>query len=134
NTSGGGAIKLNVEGAGNYRVQYDEASWKLLLADSAKLSIPDRVNLLSDAWALVQANRAPMSLYLDLLEKLPTKTELAEREQIMHVFDFINRLLPAEPQRDQFQKYARSILRPSFEQVGWEPKSGEPAKLGSLAD
>src|SRR5213078_3418798 len=34
NTLGGGAIKLNVEGAGNYRVQYDEASWKLLLADS----------------------------------------------------------------------------------------------------
>jgi aminopeptidase N len=132
NVSGAGAIKLNVEGAGNYRVQYDEASWKLLLADLAKLSVPDRVNLLSDAWALVQANRAPMSLYLDLLEKLPTKTELAEREQIIHVFDFINRLLAAEPQREQFQKYARSILRPSFEQVGWEPKTGEPAKIGSL--
>src|SRR5438067_816148 len=27
------AIKLNVEGAGNYRVQYDDASWKLLLPD-----------------------------------------------------------------------------------------------------
>ena len=126
------AIKLNVEGAGNYRVQYDDASWKLLLADLPKLNVPDRVNLLTDAWALVQASRAPMSLYLDLVEKLPTKTELAEREQIMHVFDFINRLLAAEPQRDQFQKYARSILRPSFEQVGWEPKSGEPAKIGSL--
>jgi aminopeptidase N len=130
--SGDRAIKLNVEGAGNYRVQYDDASWKLLVADLPKLSVPDRVNLLSDAWALVQANRAPMSLYLDLVEKLPTKTELAEREQIMNVFDFINRLLARESQRDQFQKYARSILRPSFEQVGWEPKSGEPAKIGSL--
>jgi aminopeptidase N len=73
-----------------------------------------------------------MPLYLDLVEKLPTKTELAEREQIMHVFDFINRLLAGEAQREQFQKYARSILRPSFDQVGWEPKSGEPAKIGSL--
>ena len=79
------AVKLNVEGAGNYRVQYDEASWKLLLASLPKLSVPDRVNLLTDTWALVQANRAPMSLYLDLIEKLPTKTELAEREQIIHV-------------------------------------------------
>jgi aminopeptidase N len=126
------AIKLNVDGAGNYRVQYDEASWKLLLAELPKLSSADRVNLLSDAWALVQANRAPLAHYLDLLEKLPNKTELAEREQIMHVFDFINRLLAAEPQRKEFQKYARSILRPSFEQVGWEPKSGEPVKIASL--
>ena len=130
--SGARAIKLNVEGAGNYRVQYDEASWKLLLADLPKLSVPDRVNLLNDAWALVQANRAPMSLYLGLLEKLPTKTELAEREQIMHVFDFINRLLATEPQREQFRKYAHSIVRPSFDEVGWEPRSRESAKIGLL--
>jgi aminopeptidase N len=126
------AVKLNVAGAGNYRVQYDDASWKLLLADLPKLSSADRVNLLSDAWALVQADRAPLSLYLDLAEKLPTKDELAEREQIMHVFDFINRLLAGEPQRSDFQKYARSILRPSFEQVGWEPKRGEPTKIALL--
>ena len=128
----GRAIKLNIEGAGNYRVEYDEASWKLLLAELPKMFSADRVNLLADAWALVQANRAPLSLYLDLVEKLPSKDELAEREQIMHVFDFINRLLAGQPQREQFQKYARSVLRSSFEQVGWEPKSGEPSKIASL--
>src|ERR1700716_2493645 len=126
------AIKLNVDGAGDYRVQYDEASWKLLLAELPKLSVPDRVNLLADAWALVQADRAPLSLYLDLVERLPTKDVLAEREQIMHVFDFIHRLIAGQPPREQFQKYARAILRPSFDQVGWEPKSGEPVKTGLL--
>lgn len=126
------AVKLNVEGAGTYRVQYDEASWKLLLGELPKLSSADRANLLLDAWALVQANRAPLSHYLDLVEKLPAKDELAEREQIMQVFDFINRLLARTPQREPFQKYARSILRPSFERVGWEPKSGEPPKVVML--
>lgn len=132
NVSGDRAIKLNVEGAGNYRVQYDEASWNLLLNDLPKLSVPDRVNLLTDAWALVQAHRAPLSHYLRLLEKLPTKTELAEREQIMHVFDFTNRLLAGTPQRAEFQKYARSVLRPSFDEVGWEPKAGEPVRIALL--
>ncbi|MEY2573226.1 MAG: hypothetical protein QOJ87_1439 [Verrucomicrobiota bacterium] len=132
NVSGDRAIKLNVEGSGNYRVQYDEGSWKLLLADLPKLSSADRVNLLNDAWALVQANRAPMSLYLGLVEKLPGKTELAEREQIMHAFDVVDRLLVGEPQREQFQKYARSILRPSFDQVGWDPKAGESVKIALL--
>ena len=132
NIPAGRAIKFNVEGAGNYRVEYDEPSWKLLLAELPTLTSADRVNLLADAWALVQANRASLSLYLDLVENLPTKDELAEREQIMHVFDFINRLLAGQPQREQFQKYARSVLRSSFEQVGWEPKSGEPSRIASL--
>ncbi|MDP9003902.1 MAG: M1 family metallopeptidase, partial [Verrucomicrobiota bacterium] len=126
------AVKLNVEGAGNYRAQYDDASWKLLLAELPKMSSADRVNLLVDAWALVQANRAPLSFYLDLVEKLPTQTELAEREQVMHVFDFINRLLAGQRAREQFQNYARSVLRPSFDQVGWEPKAGEPTKIALL--
>jgi aminopeptidase N len=132
NSAGPRAIKFNVDGAGNYRVQYDEASWKLLVAELPTLSSADRVNLMNDAWALVQAGRAPLSLYLSLIEKLPSKTELAEREQIIHVFDFISRLLAGQPQRDQFQKYARSILRPSFDEIGWDPKSGEPVKVASL--
>jgi aminopeptidase N len=126
------AVKFNVEGAGNYRIQYDDSSWQLLLAALSKLSEPDRVNLLSDAWALVQANRAPFSLYVDLVRKLPATTELAEHEQIINVFDFINRLHPGQPQRDRFQEYARSVLRPVFDRLGWTPKKDEPSKESSL--
>src|SRR5436190_2209150 len=109
------ALKLNVNGAGNYRVEYDARSWNLLLAALPKLGVEDRVNLLSDAWALVQADRAPVSLYFDLMERLPASTDLAEREQIIEVFDYINRLLVGSPQREKFQHYARSLLRPTFE-------------------
>jgi aminopeptidase N len=126
------ALKLNVNGAGNYRVEYDGSSWNLLLGSLANLSVEDRVNLLSDAWALVQANRAALSLYLKLVEKLPSSTELAEREQIINVFDFINRLLVGHPEREKFQGYARSLLRPSFDGLGWNPKAGEPANAGNL--
>jgi aminopeptidase N len=97
-----------------------------------KLGVEDRVNLLSDAWALVQAGRAPVSLYFGLVENLPASTELAEREQIINVLDFINRLLAGSPQREKFQRYARSLLRPTFEALGWEPKEGEPPTSGNL--
>jgi len=126
------ALKLNVKGAGNYRVEYDEPSWILLLQALPKLGVEDRVNLLSDAWALVQADRAPISLYFGLVEKLPASTEIAEREQIINVLDFINGLLAASPAREKFQRYARSLLRPTFEMVGWEPKQGEPATAANL--
>lgn len=126
------ALKLNVNGAGNYRVEYDALSWKLLLEVLPKLGVEDRVNLLSDAWALVQAGRAPASLYFGLVETLPASTELAEREQIINVLDFINRLLAGSPEREKFQRYARSLLRPTFEMLGWEPKDGESPTAGNL--
>ena len=118
-------IKLNANGAGNYRVQYDDSSWKALLGALAKLNVEDRVNLLSDSWALVQANRADVSLYLELIGKLPRGHELAERDQIVNAFDYINRLLLGDPNRQQFQACARSTLRPTFNELGWEPKKNE---------
>ena len=75
----------------------------LLLKALPKLGVEDRVNLLSDAWALVQADRAPVSLYFGLVEKLPASTDLAEREQIINVLDFVNGLLVGNPERERFQ-------------------------------
>src|SRR6266436_6762464 len=119
------ALKVNADGTGNYRVEYDEPSWKLLLDALPRLSVADRVNLMGDAWAFVQANRAPLSTYFDLIERLPAGVELAEREQIINAFDYISRLLVGNSTRGKFQSYARSILRPSFDQLGWEPKKDE---------
>jgi aminopeptidase N len=126
------ALKLNVNGAGNYRVEYDEASWKLLLRALKNLAVEDRVNLLSDTWALAQANRAPIAVYFELVEKLPPSTDLAEREQIIHVLDFINRLLSGTPEEEEFQRYARSLLRPTFDSVGWEAKPDQKAATANL--
>jgi aminopeptidase N len=126
------ALKLNVKGAGNYRVEYDEPSWILLLEALPKLGIEDRVNLLSDSWAIVQANRAPVSLYFGVVEKLPASTDIAEREQLINVLDFINGLLVGNPEREKFQRYTRSLLRPTFETLGWDPKEGEPPTTGNL--
>ena len=126
------ALKLNVNGAGNYRVEYDVPSWNRLLDNLSKLSVDNRVNLLSDSWALAEADRAPVSLYFGLVEKLPASTDLAEREQIIEVTDFINRLLIGSPQREKFQRYARSLLRITFGALGWEPTAAEPLSAATL--
>ena len=126
------ALKVNADGTGNYRVEYDEPSWKLLLDALPRLSVADRVNLVGDAWAFVQANRAPLSSYFDLIKRLPAGVELAERQQIINAFDYISRLLVGNPTRGKFQSYARSILRPTFDQLGWEPKKDETPRAALL--
>ena len=126
------AMKLNAEGAGYYRVQYDAGSWKLLLNEFPKLSAPNRVNLLCDSWSFVQADRAPLSLYFESIGKLPATPDLAEHEQILNAFDYIDRLILGTPARAPFQNYARSNLRPNFDKLGWEPKTKEPPREALL--
>jgi aminopeptidase N len=126
------AFKLNLNGAGNYRVEYDNQSWELLIKTLPKLGVEDRVNLMSDAWALVQAGRASTSLYFGLVEKLPASTDLAQSEQIINVMEFVNGLLVGSSEREKFQRYARSLLRPTFATLGWESKPNEPPNAGRL--
>src|SRR5947207_11133782 len=35
-------------------------------------------------------------------------------------------------EREKFQRYAQSLLRPIFEILGWEPKQGEPSTAANL--
>jgi aminopeptidase N len=119
------ALKLNVDGAGNYRVAYDEASWKLLLATLPGMNVPDQVNLLSDAWAFVQEGRRPLSYYTDLVDRLPASTALAVREQIINAFDSIDHLLAGAAKRETFRHYARGVLRPTLDALGLQQKGGE---------
>src|SRR4029453_15114925 len=87
---------------------------------------------MSDSWAVVAAGRAPVSLYFGLVEKLSASTDLAEREQMINVLDFVNGLLVGIFEGEKFQRYARSLLRPTFATLSWEPKPDEPPNAGRL--
>jgi hypothetical protein len=63
---------------------------------------------------------------------LPASTDLAEREQIIGVLEFINGLLRGSPATEKFQQYARSLLRPTFATLEWDPKPNEPPSAGRL--
>ena len=119
------AIKFNVGDAGYYRVEYDDLSWKLLVARLDELSESDRVNLLIDAWALVEAEREPLSHYLNLASQVLKDDQLAVYDQVIDTFSLINQILAGESSRPAFQQYARSLLRPAFDRLGWESKPGE---------
>jgi aminopeptidase N len=59
-------------------------------------------------------------------------TQAAEREQIITVFDYINRLFIGHADREKFQRYARTVLHPSFDELGWDTKSGEAPTASTL--
>ena len=58
--------------------------------------------------------------------------QLAVYNQIIDTFTFLNRLLAGDPSRPRFQQYARALLRPAFDRVGWEAKPGDKSKTALL--
>jgi len=132
NISADRPLKLNVDGAGNYRVQYDSRTWDSLVASLSELTLPDRVNLLGDIWAMVQADRVPFATFFGFVDKLPHSTELAQWDQLANIINSIDRLLIHEPAREEFQEYARSVVRPVFDILGWDPKEGEASDMSTL--
>jgi aminopeptidase N len=66
----GEAVKLNLGDVGYYRVRYDATMQTALARSLATLPPVDRINLLVDAWALIEAGRSPPSAYFELADAI----------------------------------------------------------------
>ena len=127
----GEAVKLNVGDTGYYRVQYDDAMRAALTKSFALLPPADRVNLLSDTWALVEAGRGSPDAYLDLVEQIGDDSRPVW-DQVMGVLKQIDRLQLNRPERAAFQAHARAKLRPVLDRITWDAPRPEGDGTGAL--
>jgi len=76
-------VKLNVGNSGYYRVEYDATTHTKLAKAIAAMSPADRINLLADTWALVEAGRKPLAAYTELVGNLPADDDHSVWERIV---------------------------------------------------
>jgi aminopeptidase N len=119
------AIKANLGDVGYYRVAYDATLSKRLRKAAPHLAEADRLNALDDAWAMVQAGRAPASDYLDLAVALSDDRSPTVIAQIVDALDWIDELHRGSDTRAAYRAWAGRFLRPHFERLGWDAKPGE---------
>ena len=116
----GEPVKLNLGDIGYYRVEYDAAG-RAALAKSFTLMAPaDRVNLLADGWALVEAGRAEPASYFELIEEIGSDDNRAVWEQVIRTFSRLDHLARNRAERPALQAYLRARLRPRFDRLGWD--------------
>ena len=118
-------IKANANDTGYYRVLYEPGLFHKLQQHINQLPAADRLELLHDTWAMVEAARSPASIYLDLLESIRGEKSFAVWQEILSTLDYIDGLEQKQPGRKAFQQYACSLLRPELQQLGWKRKTGE---------
>jgi aminopeptidase N len=128
----GEPIKLNRGDVGYYRVQYDAATQAALARALDAMAPADRINLIADTWALVEAGRGAPASVFELLEQLAGEDSRAVWDQVLRIFARIDHLEQGRPGRTAFQAYARAKLRPVFERVGWQPAAGEAQDRATL--
>ena len=129
---GDGAMKINIGNTGFYRVLYDEGLTDALRRKLPTLPVADQLNLLGDAWALVEAGRQPATAWLNLAEQLRASPSQPVWEHLIEKLALLDRLQLNQPGRRAYQAWAVQLLAPKFAQVGWDEKPGEPALDGTL--
>jgi aminopeptidase N len=121
----GEPMKLNFGDVGYYRTLYDAATEAALAKSIETMGPADRVNLLADNWALLQAGRMTPGEYFRLVDKVAKDRNRAVLEQVIRTFGRLDDLERGLPGRPALQSYARSRLRPAFERLGWNRAAGE---------
>jgi aminopeptidase N len=116
----GEPTKVNSGDIGYYRVEYGPISRSALAKSLPQMSAEDRVNFLTDSWAMVAAGRAEPQSYLTLVESIRADDRRPVWDQVITVFAALNRLARDRAERPAVQRYARATLRPVFDRLGWE--------------
>ena len=125
-------VKANYGDAGYYRVRYAHDNLKALGAAFHRLSAPDRVSLIADAWAMVLAGLNTPADFLDLTKRLSDETELAVWDRVIDSLRFIDDQITDSSQREAFRDYSRGLLKNAFTRLGWQPRADEEAGAALL--
>jgi aminopeptidase N len=126
-----GVIQANAGNAGYFRVLYEPALFNDLQKNIEKLPEADRLNLVTDTWALVESGNLPASSYFDLLEDLRRDDSFAVWQSALGTGEMpgalrlIDRLEQGRPGREAYQRYICSLFAPKFQELGWDKRAGE---------
>ncbi len=124
--AGAGTPKANIGNTGFYRVLYDDALADALRRGITTLPVNDQLNLLGDAWALAEAGRQSLTVWLGLVEQLHACPYQPVWEHVIEKLMLLDRLQLGQPGRRAFQAWAVQLLRPKFAELGWDERPGEP--------
>jgi aminopeptidase N len=125
-------LSINAGAVSFFRTQYDPATLAVDTAAFGTLPDADRIVLLDDQWALVDAGKAPLGTYLALASGMGSNLDARAWEQIAGSLRVIEHGERGSPGHDAFAAYARSVLKPAADQLGWDARAGETPAVQSL--
>jgi aminopeptidase N len=131
---GCGPVKANHGDVGYYRTAYDKQGFKALAASYARMEDADRVNFVTDAWALVEAEKLDLASYLDLLATLKAETAPVVWAGVLPSLRSIDDSLRGKDDREAFRAFAVDLLTPALDHFGWDAKPQDDSATRMIRD
>jgi aminopeptidase N len=122
-------LSLTPDAIGFYRVAYDDKTLETDRLAFPSLPSGDRIALLDDQWALVQAGQQKLDRYLGLASAMGADLNDRAWSQIIETLRQIENYERGTTGHNAFTAYARSILKPVAAVLGWDPRPDETAPL-----
>lgn len=117
-------MKLNAGQSGFYLVHMPDREWK----DVAGFPAIDRYGLQSDAYSLMRAGYVSVPAYLGLLEAFRSEENYHVWAGIISGLRALAEIYVGDPNVPKLEAYARDLVRPIVEKVGWEESADEPSE------
>ncbi len=112
----------NGGGYGFYRTSYSDDLFARLLDHIGDLDDIERYTLVSDTLAFVRSGQAEASSFLDLISTFTDEQEHAIWSVIIAGLGTVEHHTLEEAVRPAFQDFVRSLLGPTLQRLGWEPR------------
>jgi puromycin-sensitive aminopeptidase len=119
-------VIANAGARGFYRVAYEPPLLRALIQALPDLSGEERLNLVSDRWALVRAGAADVDGFLRLLEGVAREeTDHSVLDEVVSRFSWIEHRGVSDPDRPALQSWIRRVFAPAAAELGWDAREGE---------
>jgi aminopeptidase N len=121
-----GTYVVNAGQSGFFRVLYDTANFSQLAAAMGSLDQSDQMGLLLDYWTFGRSGDAPFTNYLDLVSTLQADADPLIASDTLGSMLAFSDYAKDRPSSAMVDAYARRTLRPFFDRLGWNARTGEP--------
>jgi puromycin-sensitive aminopeptidase len=124
-------LVVNAGGWGVFRARYESSLFGALMGRFAELHPIERLELVSDTWAMTQADQISVEEFLDLVALLGDEPDPNVWDAALDGVDALHRAVPAKTQ-ERLSAWLRALIRPAFDQLGWTPAAGEDDQSARL--
>lgn len=120
-------IKINPGTVGYYRTRYSQEMLEQLMPAVEKMELPplDRLGLIDDMFAMVQAGHASTADVLALVDSYRNETNYTVWTAITNSLTNLHILISHTDLMEDFHRFGRNLYEPVAYRLGWEPRDGE---------
>lgn len=129
-----GWLMANRDAKGYYRVFYQNPKNLMNVAAAAEneLTVPERIALVEDTWAMTRAGKEPVGFFLNVARELRPERNRLVVEFIADHMDTLGRSLVPEQNQKVYRDLVRQQFEPLAKEVGWSAGANDSDEQKAL--